>query len=190
MIRYYVRVSTFEQKIDRQLTAYDKADFIYIDKMSGVSRERPELQRLLSDLMPNDIIIVKSLDRLSRSTRDLLDLVDFINSKQAFLKVLDLNIDTSTSMGKFFLTIIAAIAQLERDTIRERVIEGVAIAKAQGKYKGREKGAIKLKGDALKRFVYFYNLGMNVTNLAKEFNVYRPTVYRWIEVLKSRGIIK
>lgn len=190
MVRYYVRVSTFEQKIDRQLTAYDKADFTYIDKMSGVSRDRPELQRLLTDLHAGDIVVVKSLDRLSRSTRDLLDLVDFITSKNAFIKVLDLNIDTSSSFGKFFLTIIAAIAQLERDTIRERVIEGVAIAKAQGKYKGREKGAIKLKGDALKRFVYFYNLGMNVTNLAKEFNTYRPTVYRWIDVLKSRGVIK
>lgn len=190
MIRYYVRVSTFEQKLDRQLIAYDKADLTYVDKMSGVSRERPELQRLLSDLCAGDIVVVKSLDRLSRSTRDLLSLVDLIKSKQAFLKVLDLNIDTSSSLGNFFLTIIAAIAQLERDTIRERVIEGVAIAKAQGKYKGREKGAIRLKGDALKRFVYFYNLGMNVTNLAKEFNTYRPTIYRWIDVLKSRGVIK
>lgn len=190
MVRYYVRVSTFEQKIDRQLTAYDKADFTYIDKMSGTTKERPELQRLLSDLVPNDIVVVKSLDRLSRSTRDLLELVDLIKSKHAFLKVLDLNIDTSTSLGKFFLTIIAGIAQLEHDNIRERILEGVAIAKANGKYKGREKGAIKLKGDALKRFVYFYNLGMNVTNLAKEFNVYRPTVYRWIKVLKSRGTIQ
>lgn len=190
MTRYYVRVSTFDQKIDRQLTAYNKADFTYIDKMSGVSRDRPELSRLLNDLLPNDIVVVKSLDRLSRSTRDLLDLVDFIHSKKAFLHILDLNVDTSTSIGKFFLTIIAAIAQLEHDTIRERVLEGVAIAKAQGKYTGRAKGAIKLKGDALKRFVYFYNLGMNVTNLAKEFNVYRPTVYRWISVLKDRGVIK
>ena len=158
--------------------------------MSGVSRDRPELQRLLSDICADDIVVVKSLDRLSRSTRDLLDLVDFIHSKKAFLHILDLNVDTSTSIGKFFITIIAAIAQLEHETIRERVLEGVAIAKAQGKYTGRSKGAIKLKGDALNRFVYFYNLGMNVTNLAKEFNTYRPTVYRWIEVLKSRNVIK
>ena len=190
MIRYYIRVSTEAQRIDRQIVAYDNADCIYIDKMSGDSKDRPELQRLLTDLQTGDTVVVKSIDRLSRSTRDLLELETFIRSKQAFLKILDLNIDTSSSLGKFFLTIIAAIAQLERDTIRERVIEGVAIAKAQGKYKGREKGAIKLKGDALKRFVYFYNLGMNVTNLAKEFNTYRPTVYRWIDVLKARGVIK
>ena len=190
MIWYYIRVSNEVQKIDRQLVAYDKADFIYIEKMSGDSKDRPELQRLLTDLQIWDIVVVKSIDRLSRSTRDLLDLETFVISKHAFIKILDLNIDTSSSLGKFFLTIIAAIAQLEHDTIRERVIKGVAIAKAQGKYKGREKGAIKLKGDELKRFVYFYNLGMNVTNLAKEFNTYRPTVYRWIEVLKSRSVIK
>lgn len=141
MVRYYVRVSSFDQKIDRQLTAYDKADFIYIDKMSGVSRDRPELQRLLTDLNASDVIVVKSLDRLSRSTRDLLDIVDFITSKHAFIKVLDLNIDTS-SLGKFFLTIIAAIAQLERDTIRERVIKGVPSLKLKANIKGVKKGLL------------------------------------------------
>lgn len=190
MIRYYIRVSTLEQKIDRQLLAYPSADFTYIDRMSGDSKDRPELQHLLSDLLPNDTVVVKSIDRLSRSASDLLELADFIKSKKAFLKILDINIDTANAMGQFFFTIIAAISQLERDISRERILEGVAIAKAQGKYKGREKGAIKLKGDALKRFVYFYNLGMNVTNLAKEFNVYRPTIYRWISVLKERGVIK
>lgn len=190
MIRYYIRVSTRDQKFDRQLVAYNKADFIYIDKMSGNTKDRPELQRMLSDLLPNDVVVVKSLDRLSRSTLDLLKLADLIKDKHAFLQILDLNIDTSTALGQFFFTILAAIAQLERDTTRERILEGVAIAKANGKYKEREKSAIKLKGDALKRFVYFYNLGMNVTTLAKEFNVYRPTVYRWIKVLKSRGTIQ
>ena len=112
MIRHYVRVSSLEQKIDRQLTAYDKADFTYIDQMSGVSRDRPELQRLLSDIRAGDIVVIKSLDRLSRSTRDLLDLVDFITSKHAFIKVLDLNIDTSTSIGKFFLTIVPLLLNL------------------------------------------------------------------------------
>lgn len=75
MIRYYVRVSSFDQKIDRQLTAYDKADFTYIDKMSGVSRDRPELQRLLTDIRAGDIVVVKSLDRLSRSIVTYLTLL-------------------------------------------------------------------------------------------------------------------
>ncbi len=190
MIRYYVRVSTAEQKLDRQLIAYNKADSQYIDKMSGANKERPELQRLLNDLQSGDIVVVKSLDRLSRSTKDMLELVETIKDKGAFLKILDLEIDTSTPMGEFFLTIVASIAQLERKTIRERSLEGIAIAKANGVYKGRKKGAISLKGEALDRFVYFYNLGMNKSRLAKEFNVPRATVYRWINTLIERNIIK
>ena len=70
MIRHYVRVSSLEQKIDRQLTAYDKADFTYIDQMSGVSRDRPELQRLLSDIRAGDIVVIKYLDRLYSSCQE------------------------------------------------------------------------------------------------------------------------
>ena len=190
MIRYYVRVSTMEQKIDRQLVAYPKADFQYIDRMSGKSKERPELQRLLSDLQAEDVVVVKSLDRLSRSTKDMLELVEVIKQKGAFLKILDMNVDTSTPMGEFFLTILAAIAQLERQTIRERTLEGVAIAKAAGKYKGRKKGSIELRGKPLEEFVYLYNLGMNKSRLAERYGVPRSTIYRWIKTLIARKKIK
>ena len=190
VIRYYVRVSTMEQKIDRQLVAYPKADFQYIDKMSGRSKERPELQRLLSDLQAEDVVVVKSLDRLSRSTKDMLDLVDAIKEKKATLQILDMKLDTSTPQGEFFLTILAAIAQLERQTIRERTLEGVAIAKAAGKYKGRKKGSIELRGKSLEEFVYLYNLGMNKSRLAERYGVPRSTIYRWIDTLVDRKKIK
>ena len=190
MIRYYVRVSTMEQKIDRQLVAYPKADFQYIDKMSGRSKERLELQRLLADLQTGDVVVVKSLDRLSRSTKDMLELVDAIKDKKASLQILDMNLDTSTPQGEFFLTILAAIAQLERQTIRERTLEGVAIAKATGKYKGRKKGSIELRGKPLEEFVYLYNLGMNKSRLAQRFSVPRSTIYRWIDTLIARKKIK
>ncbi len=179
-----------EQKIDRQLVTYQKADFQYIDKMSGRSKERPELQRLLSDLQAGDVVVVKSLDRLSRSTKDMLELVEVIKQKGAFLKILDMNVDTATPMGEFFLTIIAAIAQLERQTIRERTLEGVAIAKAAGKYKGRKKGSIELRGKPLEEFVYLYNLGMNKSRLAQRYGVPRSTIYRWIDTLVARKKIK
>ena len=187
--KYYVRVSTAEQKIDRQLIAYEHADQIFIDKMSGKTKERPQLQKLLDDLQAGDTVVVKSLDRLSRSTKDMLEIVEVIKSKNATLKILDMNFDTSSSLGEFFLTVLSALAQLELNTIRERTAEGIAIAKADGKFKGRKKGAISLKGDSLKRFIYFFQLGMNVTNLAKEFSVPRCTVYRWIKVLKERKLI-
>ena len=190
MIKYYVRVSTIEQRIDRQLSAYDKADKIYMDKMSGKNKNRPQLQEMLESLTKDDVVVAKSLDRLSRSTKDLFEIIDVIKNKGAKLKILDMNVDTSTPQGEFFLTIMAGMAELERKTIVERTKEGVAIAKAAGKYRGRQEGSITLKGDALKRFIKFYNLGLDKSALAKEFNTSRPTIYRWIETLKERKLIK
>ena len=191
MIRYYVRVSSMDQKIDRQLLAYDKADRTYIDKMSGIKRDRPELERMLNDLQAGDTVVVKSIDRLSRSTKDLLEIVEQIKMVQANLHILDLNIDTSTPMGKCVLTILGAIAELDRKTIKERTAEGIAIAKSQGKYKGRNKGAISLRDDeGIRRFKMFYNSGLTKTDIAREFNISRTTVYKWIAELKHRGIIK
>ena len=190
MVKYYVRVSTAEQKIDRQLIAYDSADVIYVDKMTGKTKERPQLQKMLNDLQAGDIVVVKSLDRLSRSTKDMLDIVEKIKSCGAILKILDMKFDTSSTLGEFFLTVLSAISQLELKTIKERTAEGIAIAKAEGKFKGRKKGAISLKGDALERFIYFYKLGMKKTKMAKEFSVPPCTIYRWIKVLKERKLIQ
>lgn len=187
MIKYYVRVSTVEQKLDRQLLAYDKADVIYSDKVSGKDKDRPQLKSLLDGLKRDDVVVVKSLDRLSRSTMDLLEIVKEIENKGATLKILDKEIDTSTAIGKFFLTVIGAVAELERENIRARVLEGVEIAKQEGKYRGRKKGSIELTGNSLERFKIFYNKGFNKTELSKEFGVPRATVYRWEKVLKERG---
>ena len=191
MLRYYVRVSSLDQRIDRQLLAYDKADLTYIDRMSGVNRDRPELSRLLADLREGDTVVVKSIDRLSRSTRDLLDITEQIKSAKANLKILDLDIDTSSPLGECVLTILGAIAQMERSTIRDRQAEGIAIAKAQGKYIGRKHGAISLKSPAsISRFQRLYKAGLSKSELAREFSVSRPTIYHWIKTLKSRHLIR
>ena len=189
-IRYYVRVSSMEQKTDRQLLAYEEADRVYVDKMTGATKDRPQLQAMLEELEAGDVVVVKSIDRLSRSTKDLLDIVDTIKEQGAGLRILDMKIDTSDKLGEFFLTVLGAIGQLERKTIKERTREGIAIAKTKGKYTGRKKGAIALKGDALERFKRFYDLGMKKSDMAKEFQVSRPTIYKWIEELKARGEIK
>jgi DNA invertase Pin-like site-specific DNA recombinase len=99
------------------------------------------------------------------------------------------NIDTNTPTGKLMLTMIGAIAEFERDIIKKRTREGIDIAKTKGKYHGRQKGAIILKGEPLARFKKFYKLNMNKTDLAKEFGVTRPTIYRWIKELQERGEI-
>lgn len=184
--RYYVRVSSMEQKIDRQILAYDGADATYIDKMSGATKNRPQLQKLLADLQSGDMVVVKSLDRLSRSTKDLLEIAEQINAAGAGLRILNLGIDTSTVSGKCVMTILGAIAEMERATIKERTQEGIAIAKEKGKYQGRKKGAIALNGESLKRFKRFYSKGFSMSDLAREFNVSRPTIYKWVEVLKER----
>lgn len=190
MIRYYVRVSTEEQKVDRQLIAFDGADKIYIDKMTGADINRPELQAMLQDLEKGDTVVVKSLDRLSRSTLDLLSITKEIEEKGAFLKVLDRNIDTSDPIGKFFLTMLGAVAELERANIKQRTKEGIEIAKKKGRYMGRKAGSIELKKEDIKQFKKFYNLGMSKTDLATQFKVARSTIYRWIKELKARGEIK
>ena len=82
------------------------------------------------------------------------------------------------------------MVQLERQTIRERTLEGVAIAKAAGKYKGRKKGSIELRGKPLEKFIYYYNLDMNKSRLAEIYGVPRSTIYRWIDTLVARKIIK
>ena len=118
---------------------------------------------------------------------DLLSIAKEIESKGATLKVLDNEIDTSTAIGKFFLTIIGAVAELERANIIERIKEGVAIAKKQGKYKGRKKGTTKLKGKILKKFKKLYKMDYTKTDLAKKFKVSRTTIYRWEKILKEKG---
>ena len=189
-IRYYVRVSSMEQKTDRQLLAYEEADRVYVDKMTGATKDRPQLQAMLEDLKSGDVVVVKSIDRLSRSVRDLLDIWDTIKAKGAGLKILDASIDTTETLGEFFVKFLGLMGELERKTIKERTREGIAIAKTKGKYTGRQKGAIALKGDALERFKRFYDLGMKKSDMAKEFNVSRPTIYKWIDELKKRGEIK
>ena len=193
MVKYYVRVSTKEQNTDRQLIAYKEADETYIDKMSGKDTNRPELQKLLNNLTVGDVVVVKSLDRLSRNTKDLLELVEVIKSKQATLKVLDFNgmeLTTDTPMGEFFLTMIGALAQLERQNIKQRQAEGIAVAKSKGIYKGRQKGSITLKAEDKKRFIKLVNQGISKAELARIFGTTRPAIYRWIDTLKANGELK
>lgn len=193
MTKYYVRVSTKEQNEDRQLVACKDADELYIDKISGKNLDRPELQKLLNNLVAGDVVIVKSLDRLSRNTKDMLEIVEIIKSKQAVLKVLDFNgmqISTDTATGEFFLVMVGALAQLERQNIKQRQREGIEIAKSKGIYKGRAKGSITLKVEDKKRFVKLVNQGINKAELARIFNTTRPAIYRWIKTLQDSGDLK
>lgn len=135
----YIRVSTEEQNPARQQTLLHElgVDEIFIDKASGKNTDRPELQRMLNYVRKGDTVIVESISRFARNTRDLLELVEQLTTKEVEFVSKKEAIDTTTPTGKFMLTVFAAVAELEREYILQRQREGIAIAKAQGKYHGR-----------------------------------------------------
>ena len=140
MIIGYIRVSTEEQNIDRQVEMLKQngVDKVFIDKMSGKNTQRPALQEMLTFMREKDTVIVESISRLARNTRDLLKLVDKFKETGVEFISLKENIDTTTPTGQFVLVIFAAIADLERTTLLQRQAEGIAIAKGKGIYKGKK----------------------------------------------------
>lgn len=136
----YMRVSSSSQKLDRQEVIMEKlsVDRIYVDVQSGKNTSRPELQRMLSEIQNGDTLIVESISRFARNTKDLLNLIEKLDEKGVKFVSQKENIDTESATGKFMLTIFGAVAQLERDYLLQRQKEGIAIAKAKGKYRGRK----------------------------------------------------
>lgn len=123
----YARVSTTEQKLDRQIDNLKAVGFdkIYTEKMTGTKSDRPVLQEMLRNLRAHDTVVVDSFSRLSRSTKDLLSLVDTLQEMQVHLVSLKENLDTTTATGKMMLTMLSALSQFERDLILERTQEGL-----------------------------------------------------------------
>lgn len=139
MLIGYVRVSTAEQNEARQLVSLEerKVDKVFIDKKSGKNTDREALKDMLNFVREGDTVITESISRIARSTKDLLNIIDTLTQKQVEFVSLKECIDTTTPQGKFMLTVFAAMAELERDNILQRQREGIEIAKANGKYKGK-----------------------------------------------------
>lgn len=136
----YIRVSTQEQNTIRQEVLMQElgAEQVFIDRMSGKSMDRPELKRLMMFVRTGDFVIVESISRFARNTRDLLELIEQLQQKDVQFVSKKEAIDTTTPTGKFMLTVFGAVAELEREYILQRQREGIAIAKANGVYKGRK----------------------------------------------------
>ena len=136
----YIRVSTEDQNTTRQEVLLQElgVDELFIDKASGKNTERPELSRMMNYVRHGDTVIVESISRFARNTRDPLGLVDRLTEKHVEFVSRKEAIDTTTPTGKFMLTVFAAVAELEREYILQRQREGIAIAKEQGKYTGRK----------------------------------------------------
>lgn len=180
----YIRVSTVEQNIARQEVIMKKLDVekIFIDKISGKNMERPMLKEMMGFVRSGDIVVVESISRFARNTRDLLELVDQLVDKGVQFVSMKERIDTSTPSGKFMLTVFGAVAQLEHDYILQRQKEGIAIAKANGKYQGRK----KIQND---RFDEIYekwkNNEMTAVQAMKLLNYSKTTFYRRVKEMKE-----
>ena len=183
----YVRVSTLEQHEERQkveLTEKAHVEKIFLDKLSGKDTDRPQLQAMLEFAREGDTVYVSEFSRLARSTKDLLDIVQQLKEKQVQVISLKESFDTSTPAGELAMTMFAAIATFERKIMLERQREGIALAKAQGKYKGRREAK---KSTDWQDLVTKYQQReiSSVSELVRICGCSRPTVYKW---LKSSGI--
>jgi len=136
----YIRVSTEEQNTARQKVIMQElgVDRVYIEKVSGKSRDREQLTEMLDFLREGDCLVVESISRLSRCVKDLLDIMAILDSKGVTFISQKESLDTGTPVGKFMLVMFGAMAEMEREYILSRQREGIAIARANGKYKGRK----------------------------------------------------
>lgn len=180
----YIRVSSKEQNLARQQVEMQKLNLAYIfeEKASGKNVDRPELQKMLSILSEGDTVVVLSIDRLARNTKDLLELVDLFKKKGINFISLKENIDTSTPTGMFIITILGALSELEREYIRERQRQGIAIAKTQKKYKGRRERKIPNFEEMTKRV---RSGNMSVEEASKLLCISRSTYYRKLKKLEA-----
>lgn len=136
----YIRISTVEQNTARQEVLMRElgVEQVFIDRMSGKNLNRPQLLEMLAFVREGDTVIVESISRFARNTRDLLELIECLSKKKVNFVSKKEALDTTTPSGKFMLTIFGAVAELEREYILQRQREGIAIAKANGVYKGRK----------------------------------------------------
>lgn len=176
----YIRVSTEDQNTARQEHQLKDVDRVYLEKISGKSTDRDELKKMMEYVRQGDTVVVESISRFARNTKDLLSLVDELKHKGVAFVSLKEKIDTSTPQGQFMLTVFGALAQLERESILQRQKEGIAIAKAEGKYKGRQ--PIKVDENAFREVCAKWRAG-NITAVEamKRLNLKSNTFYRRVK---------
>ncbi|MDD2850442.1 MAG: recombinase family protein [Desulfuromonadaceae bacterium] len=181
----YARVSTIDQELTAQLEQLQGAgvDKVFKEKASGVKQDRPQLAAMLDHLREGDTVVVTKLDRVARSTRHLLQIVDTLEAKKVSFKVLNINLDTSTPTGKLMLSMLAAIAEFERSMMLERQKEGIRLAKEAGRYQGRKPTA---KAQAV-RVMELIAQGKTKQAIADEVGIGVASVYRIMKVQNAKS---
>ncbi len=188
MLVGYARVSKIDQNLDKQIDVLisEKVDIrnIYQEKVTGTKRDRNALDKMLNELQENDIVIVAELTRLSRSTKDLFEIVEKIKSKGAGIKSIKESwLDTTTPQGQLMFTIFAGLSQFERDLISQRTKEGLQAAKARGRSGGRP----SKRNDKELTVELLYNNGVKVVDIVKQTELSRSTVNRIVKDIKIKN---
>ena len=180
----YARVSTESQNLDRQLDVLQAygVDILYNEKVTGTKRDRPELAKMLERMTDGDTVVIESLSRLGRSTKDLIELVERFSAAGVHLVSLKEAIDTNTPTGKLLFTLMSAIAQFERDTIADRTREGLRAARARGRVGGRPKTDSK----DIQKAIKLYHTGQHSIKEIEELTgVKKDTLYRNLKQMEA-----
>lgn len=179
----YARVSTTGQSLEVQIEELNKAgvERTFEEKASGATGEREKLKAMIDYARKGDTVICCKIDRIARSTQDLLNIVDKLKSKEVEFKILNINLDTSTATGKLMLTMLAAIATFEREMMLERQAEGIAKAKQRGAYTGRKPTA-RMQANEVKALV---SQGLTKEAVADKLNIGVASVYRILKEAKK-----
>ncbi len=184
----YARVSTQDQNPDLQVDALQEAgcEKVFHEKALGAAKERPELTKLLAHLRKGDVVVVWKLDRLGRSLKHLVELVSQLEAQGVGLRSLNDHIDTTTPTGKLTFHLFAALAEFERDIIRERTHAGLKAARARGRVGGRPKGLSKEAQDKAIIAEQLYKEGkLSVNAISQHLSISKRTLYRY---LRFRGV--
>ncbi len=200
MIIKYLRVSTLNQEQTRQEHQLEKLgikfDRSYEDKITGKTKERPQLNKMLEEVQKGDIVYCESISRLGRNLKDLIDIIDYLVNKGVRVVIVKEGIDTNSSTYKLLLAVFGGVAEMERETIQERTlqsIEALKEAKEQGEIKtksgkwfGREEKTVdQLPKEFKKLYDRMKRKDINKLEMAKLLNCSRATLYRWIKLYES-----
>ena len=189
MLIGYARVSTDDQNLDLQIDALKKAgcEKIFDDHITGSKKDRPGLDKALDCVRPGDILVVWRLDRLSRSLKDLIEIVSRLSNERIGFQSIHESIDTTTSTGNLVFHIFGALAEFERTLIRERTMAGLAAARARGKLGGRPKKLNTVMIEGMQKM--YDSREHSINDICNIFSISKVTFYRYIVTDKEKLLV-
>lgn len=185
----YLRVSTEEQSIDRQIDALTPiCDQLHVERISAVAAKRPVYERVVNLLISGDVFVIWDLDRAFRSAKDALDQLDWLRSRGVEIRIASIDIDTSTPHGMLIYTIISGLAEFERRLLSERTKQGLAAARKRGQQLGRPPSLNK--SQVLEAKTRLNSESCSILQLSKQYGVHSSTLSRSLKRLSAHGKAK